>query len=819
MDKKIKMKIKFLPFLISVTLVSQSCSSMPKSYQEAEVAIQNKDVLKASALLENADAEKKENRQIEEKLATVNLQAIALLNASINNLSEYDLDKLVSLLENAQHKLQKTVALNKKFHQELKSDGPSMMESLNLKLDKNYQTKETLLSKEIGKEEEQLKRITAQLIIAKDKQSQVEKATDKLLAQSEKKAPAAWEGFAAYLPYMSTMPSVKSKGDTIQERAVIHHYSLGMKELARQKVKEASGHFENALKTNPDHLNPQSGLHLASAVDAEKNKKFRDAYLFCKKAEEVTPESSEVLSYKKRMAKSLVSDEFKTMNQLAKKAALTQNVLAFQSLSLLETLAPELDPLLGEKLAEKIPHEKNELRQLIAKKLIDQAQILEKKDAIAYSGLILNHYQMAYLLAPALTQKHIAKAQTALSITNKKDQLRIFLYESALPKERDLRDAQITISENLIKELEALKSQSLSNLVIHTAEALPKDKSKAAKAELKDQEFLSDKVIPYSFAEVVIKHQMEDLKFEESGRDQPRQKSSQYISGQRWVHNPDYDQAYSAWQSAENNYRYQAQQREQALRSCDQMANAFAQGICRGAIQGISSYSRDQARAVLDNTPKEVSQNIISNYRYTTYTIKVKGRAVASVNIYDKRSGTALPALKFEVEVDKEGIINEEVEATDQNGITAGQFNVPDLINEIDLAKKELAAKIATNIKETMTTHYYQRFCQQANELSKKKKTKEATEAQILCHTIAKKLGRELDPTPLEKMLAESIGLSTEVAKQYAWQEVKVEDSTAEENQRKPASAEGSPQASWPSGEIELSEKLMKEIQNHVNNK
>lgn len=805
-----------LTLLMITALLVQSCSSMPKSYQEAELAMQKKDILKASTLLENADREKKDNRQIEERLVTVNLLAIDQLNSTVQELSEYDLDKQVLLLESAQNKLQKTIVINKKFHQELRKSGPGMMESINLKLDKNYQTKEMLLSKEISKEEEQIKKISSRLISAKEKQAQVEKATDKLLAQSEKKAPAAWEGFADYLSYISTMPSVKAKSDIIQERVITHYYTLGMKELARQKAKEAIGHFENALKANPAHLLPQTGLHLSSAVDADKNKKYRDAYLFCKKAEEIIPNSEDVIAYKKKIAKSLVHDELKTLAYLSKKTTLTQNVLAFQNLSLLETLAPELDPLLGENLAEKVPQEKNTLRQLIAKKLIDQALNLEKKNVIAYSGLILNHYQMAYLLAPTLTEKHLQKAQTALSITNKKDQMRVFLYESALPKDRELSDAQITITENVIKELEALKNQSLSNLVINTPESLPKDKIKELKAELKDKEILSDKFIPYSFAEVIIKHQMEDLKFEESGRDQPRQKSSQYISGQRWVHNPDYDRAYSAWQAEENNYRYQAQQREQALRSCDQMANAFAQGICRGAIQGLTSYSRDQARAVLDNTPKEISQNIISNYRYTTYTIKVQGKAVASVNIYDKRAGAALPAQKFEVNVEKEGVINEEVEATDQNGVVAGQFNVPDMINEIDLAKKELAAKIAINIKETMTTHYYQRFCQQAQELSKKKKIQEATEAQIMCHTIARKLGKELESSNLDKMLAESIGLSSEIAKQYAWQEVKAENAPIEENQRMPASAEVEKEATWPTGEVELSDKLMKEILNHV---
>jgi hypothetical protein len=140
----------------------------------------------------------------------------------------------------------------------------------------------------------------------------------------------------------------------------------------------------------------------------------------------------------------------------------------------------------------------------------------------------------------------------------------------------------------------------------------------------------------------------------ESGRERPSYGSSRYVSGKRWVPNPDYQQAQADASAAQQNVlqaqadanRAQAQQ-NQIMQQQSQLNQTAGANPMSAMVAGLSSLSGAlsqgsvnkaksdliDAQNRLARTPMQIEEDIESDYRYEVFNLALNGEVVISFRI------------------------------------------------------------------------------------------------------------------------------------------------------------------------------------------
>ncbi|MBZ0167736.1 MAG: hypothetical protein K8I00_13095, partial [Candidatus Omnitrophica bacterium] len=149
-----------------------------------------------------------------------------------------------------------------------------------------------------------------------------------------------------------------------------------------------------------------------------------------------------------------------------------------------------------------------------------------------------------------------------------------------------------------------------------------------------------------------IKGEVIKLDVKETGRERPSYGSARYVSGTRWVPNPDYMRAQSdvqasqqrvlsAQQSLNDAKRQQNQmmQQQQNVNTNDNPWGALAAGLGQvsttlqeGEVnRAQNDLSNAQSRLI--NTPQQIEEDIYSDYRYEIFDLKLNAEAVISIKV------------------------------------------------------------------------------------------------------------------------------------------------------------------------------------------
>lgn len=773
-----------------------SCSSLPQSYDKGQEHAEKNNYKDAIVSLEGANSELPNNYEIEKSLSVVKEQYVSVLMESEKKTNRFDINRRIKLFNTINKELSDSLMLGKNVLSEMKKEGPSMYETMRKGMSSSYKTESELYYEKMEENKAILKNIKLNLKKLNNKRLGILSESEKIEKKSYKKPLEALKEFEKYSKYGKYWSDIDLKEKNIRNNAVTYHYNKGVKSIKRKKYDDAVKSFQSGLDISPDNLMSQSGNQSIISEQEYNKKKYRKSFAYA--IESLNMYKTNFNEKRKNMIKKvLYKSEINKIKKMIKSKNLGININAFKVYDYLKDKYAEGN----ENVIVAMTKKEFELRQIIAKRLARKAAKYRKINKYKYSSLILYYYQLSNLFDPSIALKYEKKAAFAKSVNKEKNKYNVLIYDRRT-KNADSIDLLMSITEQLSKKL---KDESIVGFNI-----LTKDDIK--RINLKQGNVLKSKPLRVNMAEVVIYNIVDKIDLKEKGRDIPRFKSSKYISGKRWVHNPAYDRAYKNWQNSERTYRMLRAQRQRALGACNESGNTYLRAICRGAVRSVSAYGKNSARSKLNSTPKQIAKNIISRYRYTYYQVNVAGSLKTRSIIFDKRNKKKLNAEEFNLSVNKSGHINENVEMSDQNKIKNGYFNVPDLGMEKEELKKQVVKDMVARLSVIVKKHYYNRFCIAGEKAFKAKKYSKSVEYYSLCKNLSEKIDPNIDMSLAESKINDFVKISPEDAIKYGKSadiSKNVTQKVSESSQQTSDNAEKAPSRSPASVDVESDVSVM----------
>lgn len=230
----------------------------------------------------------------------------------------------------------------------------------------------------------------------------------------------------------------------------------------------------------------------------------------------------------------------------------------------------------------------------------------------------------------------------------------------------------------------------------------------------------------------------------DSGRDRPVRLSSRYISGYRWVPNPDYPIAEQRVRDAEHGFErarhlYIQQKNEMEAARRQMASSGLAGAIAAGVLSVVSTAGVELARSQvaeaqreLAQTPRELQEEVISGYQYQEYRVSTSAELRVAWNLIDRRT-----SLKHRIEVvegshSEKGLLRENVESTDQSGLKNVPGPIPEIDDVLEKARNDLTAKLLPSMVSTVLDYSRRRFFVAAEEAKRRQRFDQAVENYLM---------------------------------------------------------------------------------------
>jgi len=543
-----------------------------------------------------------------------------------------------------------------------------------------------------------------------------------LKEKAEKKTENAFLEFAPLLPFKSFLPEVSEAYTEISSLLINQLDTSGLSALDTFKTKIAKGLFEKLQKYFPEITKGQEGVIAVTAADFHKAKKFIEAYAATRELKKINPENAYLKKYGSVIRDGLMTSETKALSDIVKaktNAAYMRAMDGYRALLLVEEITKEQ--------VDGYNAEIKKLRAAIAGNFIKKAKDLAKsKESLPLVWIILKN---VWRFDPEQAQAQSALAKEAFEFIQKKSAL-----NSMLVVRSDGDPAQAVAANSPIELETHLKQQVISSslqlpswpagvTMVLANDILPVEYVYA----LKKPQDLSKK--PSAGAEklneldVILWANVLENKSEEYGANQVIYKVSRFVSSTRMVDNPEWFTAQQELTSAEQSYNSSYQQMQSLSNQCDSMGNVFAIGICKGAIQGISTSSVDSARAKYNATPRYLQENVNSDYTYRYYRVGLNLSMKIDLQYLDLVNKNNTPAKIIEYVVkNKEGDVFEGVMPSDLNGLRNGPVGVPELLAEKRQGQKTLLEQIQKELVDKFTREKGLRYCHKGEKMLRSSK-------------------------------------------------------------------------------------------------
>lgn len=632
--------------------------------------------------------------------------------------------------------------------------------------------------KKLSEKNDLLKQIVESLAKKNSEHDSLITKANELKVNANNKSENAFLEFVPLLPFKSYIQEVNEAYGEICNLLINELNTKGLAALDISKTKVAKEFFEKLQKYFPDVTKGQEGLLAVNAADFYKAKKYSDAYAAVRELKKINPENEYLKKYGVVIRDAVLANETKALAGSIKAKTNTAYMKAIDGYRLLLQVED-----LSKEQADGFNGEIKKLRAGIAENLIKKAKQLAKvKNSLPLAWMILKN---AWRFDPEQTQAQNELVKEAFEYIQKKSLLKSMLVirSNADPAQTVAANSPIELETHLKQQLvptsTSLSTWPMGVSIVLANELLPVDYVYS----LKKPQDLSKK--PNSDAEkmndidVVLWANVLENKSEEYGNTQVIYKVSRFVSSTRMVDNPEWFTAQQELTQAEQSYNSSYQQMQNLSNQCDSMGNPFAIGICKGAIQGISTSAVDSAREKFNATPRYLQEDVHSDYTYRYYRIGLNLSMKIDFQYIDLVNKINTPSKILEYVVkNKEGDLYEGIMPSDLNGLKNGPVNVPELMAEKRQGQKTILEQIQKEFVDKFTREKGLRYCHKGEKMlrTSKPETNYLPEFQ-LCTLLTKnqqdiKEGQdaaELDVA--RKVLAKYYQITDEEMQKYALSE------------------------------------------------
>lgn len=439
----------------------------------------------------------------------------------------------------------------------------------------------------------------------------------------------------SYRVYESSFPEIAEKIVSFKEEAGRFFLNKSEENLINQKYSKAYQSIEDALKfSEKDNIKKKKNAlhHLVMSEDAWAQKRYLKAYEEIMKGLEFEPKNPELLGFQERLLEEwcgvLYNEAVQAQNDgrfAAAKAKLTE--LSKYNPGFLDTekLLFEVTSTMASDSFEK------------AEQIINSESRQKIGTALAYYLLVQEEHSNLY---PDINEK----VEEAKRLLKKELEFRValdFKNSSGEPGAAGL------VKEQILHRMK--NSKELKNITIF-------DRGESMGDILREQalgqgfldETTSIEVKKIKGIQAGIHGEIITANVKETGRDRPSYGSSRYVSGTRFVPNPDYQRAQAWVQSSQQRVlQAQADLNQQQQQNNQLAANQNTNNQYTGLIAGLGQIGSalnegalnkakadlSQAQYDLSNTPMQIEENIESDYRYEIFNLKLQGEVVISLNV------------------------------------------------------------------------------------------------------------------------------------------------------------------------------------------
>ncbi|MCA9400748.1 MAG: hypothetical protein KC713_03915 [Candidatus Omnitrophica bacterium] len=446
------------------------------------------------------------------------------------------------------------------------------------------------------------------------------------------------EGLAeleSYRKYESSFPEIAERINAFKDEAAQYFLSQSDGHLVEQKYSPAYQSIEQALR-----FSDQQGLkqkkkalhHLVMSEEAWKDGRYLKAYEEIMKGLEIQPDQPELGAFQSRLLEEwcgiLYNEAVQAQNDgryAAAKAKLTQ--LSQYKPGFLNTE----DMLL-------------EVSSTLATDSYDKAEQFMNSENREKIGSALAHFLLVQEEHSNLYPDIDQKVDEAKRLLQKELEFRValdFENSSAEPGAGGL------VKEQILNRMK--KEKALKHLTILDRESIDDILREQGLGQGFLDETTAVAVKKIKGIQAGIRGEVIKVDVKETGRDRPSYGSSRYVSGKRYVPNPAYQQAQARVQAAQQNVlqaqsdlnRQQQQNNQQMqmnqnsnnqyaglIAGLGQLGSAFSEGALNGAKRDLSDAQLDLA-----NTPPQIEEDIMSDYRYEIFDLKLQGEVVISLKV------------------------------------------------------------------------------------------------------------------------------------------------------------------------------------------
>ncbi len=441
----------------------------------------------------------------------------------------------------------------------------------------------------------------------------------------------------SYQIYESSFPGIADRVKSLKLKAAEYYVGRSDERLSRKKYALAYEEIEKAgrYSSGQDIINKKNARHHLLMSEAAWNKRnYMKAYEEIQKGLEFDPGHPALKEYQDRFL-----SEWAGLLYNAAVSANNNGDYATAKARLLELSRFKPGFLNTEEML-------NEIQSTMASTYYEKAQRIIDDNDRSQIGTALAYYLLVKQEHSRLFNDIEDKIVQAKKMLRKELEHRISL---TFENQSDESGASNLVREQILSKMK--NSKRLKHITILDRESI----DDILREQGLGQGFLDEstalEVKKIKGIQAGVRGEVIRFSVKETGRDRPSYGSVKYVSGTRWVPNPDYTAAQGDVQASQqhslqaqrdlNNAQQQQNQmmQQQNARNSDNPYSALASGlgqistsISEGELRKAKEGLAD-AQSRLARTPQQVEEDIYSDYRYEIFDLKLHGEVILSFKI------------------------------------------------------------------------------------------------------------------------------------------------------------------------------------------
>ena len=462
------------------------------------------------------------------------------------------------------------------------------------------------------------------------------------LAMGRKKWDDSLKALQSMEIYESSFPDLSAKIEMVRKKAAGYHESLSDGELVRRKYGPAFTEIEHATSYLDDEkliLKKRARHHLLLSSRAWKDKRYLKAYEEITKGLEFEPDNKELKKYEKRLVDNWSDILYNRAVQAQNRGDLNRAGKYLKQIADLNPGYLNVEDLLSEIQGTLVAGQYRE-----AEKYLDPENRSWVGTALANYLLVREEHSNKY---PDIEEK----IEQAKRLLTKEVEFRIsFNFKN----DSDEPGVAGYVKDQLLESLKT--SGAVKNMVVLERENIDEILKEQGLGQAFLDETTAIQVKKIKGIQASISGNVRKVSVVESGKERPRYGSTKYVSGTRMIPNPDYARKQGEVASAQQRV-LQAQQQYNSAKLQDTQTQATtpqakpgSTAAMLGALTKVTSSiavtgskrkldeaERDysDAQVALAGTSTMVEEDVISDYRYKIYDLKLEGEVILSFKVID----------------------------------------------------------------------------------------------------------------------------------------------------------------------------------------